>query len=313
LAETGKRLGRKDLHLVASVAPPDTILTWYHFSAKAIVAWPRWSEKHEIWVNDGRLQALAAMVQPGSTVVVASGDAMLAIRPVSLTEMGRNAPICIAEMEDRTLVLEMYNYLGPRKTFWELAFRGTFYKGAPRSGFYAEAPERAAYADPAAFARVVSRGKLTDEAEPPFTYDGQRARMWKVEYAREGRTLGLETDLMNWPKPVRWWTEQGDLGQPMLESPIARESRTGRVQVGDVTLICGKQAAWLFVPPKKRLMVAAYHGPEAAPLTLKGPEGSVEIEALGTGMVIRDNGRVTVEGLNLKGTSRVTGGRLAAQ
>jgi len=30
LAEIGKRLGRKDLQLVASVALPDTILTWYH-------------------------------------------------------------------------------------------------------------------------------------------------------------------------------------------------------------------------------------------------------------------------------------------
>ena len=29
LAEIGKRLGRKDLQLVASVALPDTILAWY--------------------------------------------------------------------------------------------------------------------------------------------------------------------------------------------------------------------------------------------------------------------------------------------
>jgi hypothetical protein len=67
------------------------------------------------------------------------------------------------------------------------------------------------------------------------------------------------------------------------------------------------------VPKLRNRTVAAYHGPEAAPLTLKGPEGSVEIEALGTGMVIWDNGKVTVEGLNLKGTPRVTGGRLASQ
>jgi hypothetical protein len=284
-----------------------------HFSAKAIVAWPRWDDKDEIWINEKRLERLPAVVEPGSTVVVVSGDAMMAIRPLSLTDMGRNAPIRIAEMEDRTLVLEMYNYLGPRKTFWELAFPGTFYKGAPRGGFYAEVAERSAYPNGAAFARVVASGKLTDEAEPPFTYDGQKPRMWKAEYARDGRTVGVETDLMNWPKPVRRWTDKGDLGQPMLESPVARESRTGKVQVGEATLTCGQQAAWLFASPKKRLVVAAYHGPDAAPLTLKLPGGSVELEALGTGMVIWDNGNVTVEGLNLKGTPRVTGGRLVSK
>jgi hypothetical protein len=282
-----------------------------HFSGKAIVGWPRWDDRDEIWVGEKRLEGLPAVAPPGSTVVVVSGDAMTAIRPVAITDMGRGAPIRLAVMQDRTLVLEMYNYLGPRKTFWELASPGTFYKGAPRNGYYAEVAERSAYPNGAAFARVVSSGKFTDEAEAPFTYDGQRPRVWRVEYSRDGRSLGVETDLMNWAKPVRRWTDKGDLGQPMLESPLARESRTGKIQVGEATLTCGKQPAWLFVSPKKRLLVAAYHGPDVAPLTLKLPEGSVEIEGIGTGTVIWDNGNVSVEGLGLKGTPRVTGGRLA--
>ena len=33
---------------------------------------------------------------------------------------------------DGDLALELYNYLGPAKTFWELANPGAFYRGMPR-------------------------------------------------------------------------------------------------------------------------------------------------------------------------------------
>jgi hypothetical protein len=284
-----------------------------HFSAKAIVAWPRWGDPgDEVWVDDRRVESFPASVPPGSVVVVVSGDAMTAIRPLTVSDAGRDAPIRVSLFADQTLAIEMYNYLGQSKLHWEFAYPGTFFQGVPQNGFYAEVAERSAYPNGAAFARVVSSGKFTDVAEAPFTqgYNEHKPRLWKVEYSRDGRSLGVEADLMDWAKPVPRWTDKGVLGQPMLESPLARQSRTGTVQVGETTLSSGKQPAWLFVSPKENLVVAAYHGPDVAPLTLKLPEGSVELDGIGTGTVIWDNGNVSVEGLGLKGAPRVTGGRL---
>jgi hypothetical protein len=280
------------------------------FSAKTVVAWPQWGTKDELWIGTRRLQSTQAPVPEGSTVVVVSGDVMTAIRPLGRTGLGTNAPLRIRRMSDGTLLFEMYNYLGPRKTFWELA-RGAFYQGTPKNGFYAEVSERSKYRTGGEFAEAVASGKLTDVSDAPFTSDGRRPRLWKTEYSRDGRSLGVEVDLMNWAKPARRWTNQGEAGRPMLESPIARQSRGGNIEVKGAVLTCGRQPAWLFVSPKRRFVVAAYHGPEAAPLKLELPEGSVELESIGAGMVTWDAGQVTVEGIGIRGTPKVAGGRLA--
>ena len=146
---------------------------------------------------------------------------------------------------------------------------------------------------------------LSDEAETPFTYDGgDEERLWKVEYGRDGRRLGIEVDLMQW-KLKRRWTGDGEQEWPMLESPLARQTRDGWVEVGGATLECGKAAAWVLASPERRCWVAAYHGPEPAPLTFSVPEGKVEIESMGTGTVVWDNGRVrvaaTIQGKTVRG------------
>ena len=88
-------------------------------------------------------------------------------RPLELTDLGGGAPIRLVEL-DGHLALEMYNYTGPAKTFWEMAKPGSFYQGQPRCGFYAELAEahrlRPAGAD---FAAEVASGTLVDEAAPP--------------------------------------------------------------------------------------------------------------------------------------------------
>jgi len=77
-------------------------------------------------------------------------------------------------------------------------------------------------------------------------------------------------------------------------------------------LECGKAAAWILASPERRCWVAAYHGPEAAPLVFTVPEGKVEIESMGTGIVVWDNGRVSVEANDVQGTPTVEGGELAS-
>jgi hypothetical protein len=269
------------------------------FSAKAALIWTRRDLVDEIWVGEGQVETLPAEVPPGETVVVGSGEALVAARPLARTDLGRDAPIRLTEVQG-DLVLELYNYLGPRKSFWELNWPGAFYRGRPRCGVYVEAAERSAYPDGRAFARVVAGGTLEDVTAPPFTYRGEDERLWTVEYARDGQTLGIEIDLMAWALKRRW-TQAGDLGWPMLESPVARESRSGHIALGGATLTCGPEAAWLFASPVTGRWAAAYHGLQPAPLTLTVPDGSVEVAAMGTGTVVWDNGQVTVEAVGLQG------------
>ncbi|MGC9396256.1 MAG: hypothetical protein ACP5J4_15540 [Anaerolineae bacterium] len=265
-------------------------------SAKAAFIWTQRALVDEIWVGAQRITALPVDVPPGEVVVVGSGEALFAVLPLARTDLGRDAPIRLVERAG-DLVLEIYNYLGPEKGFWEMGWPGAFYKGKPQCGVYLEVAERAAYPDGRAFGQTVASGVLLDETGAPFTYAAEGERLWTVEHSRDGQTLGLEVDLMAWELKRRW-TQAGELGWSMLESPLARQSRTGHIEAGGATLDCGKESAWLFASPATGRYVAAYHGLTPAPLTLTTPGGTVELALIGTGTVVWDNGEVTVEALS---------------
>jgi hypothetical protein len=273
------------------------------FGAKAALIWTRRDLVDEIWLGDRRVETLPVEVPPGETVVVGSGDALVAVRPLTRTDLGRDAPIRLIEIQG-DLVLEIYNYLGPQKSFWELNWPGAFFKGRPQCGAYVEVTERDAYPDGRVFAQAVASGTLKDVTAPPFIYQGEGERLWTVDYARGGQTLGIEVDLMAWALKRRW-THEGDLGWPMLQSPVAQETRTGHITLGSATLACGPEAAWLFASPDTGRWVAAYHGLQPAPLTLTVPDGSVRVAAMGTGTLVWDNGEVTVEAVGLQGMPTV--------
>jgi len=281
----------------------------YTTSAKATLICRDRKAVDEILINANRINVLPAKVSPDDTVVICSGDVMVAIRPLKCTDLGHQSPIQLVQLGD-DLVLEMYNYKGPKKVFWELQWPGGFFKGVPQSGFYIEMAERSDYPSAAEFSRIVAGGKLTDVTEKPFTYVGQGDRLWTVEYSRDDKTLGIEADLIKWELKRRW-NEKGPIGWPMLESPVARQTLTGQVSVGNATLQCGKEAGWLFGSPKTKRWAAGYHGLTAAPLTLTVPGGKVEIEAITVGTVFWDNGKVTIDALGLQGKPRIKGGRLS--
>lgn len=277
-------------------------------SAKAALIWTQRELVDEIWIGDRRVSKLPADVGQDEIVVIGSGDTLMAVRPLTRTDIGRQAPMRLVEIAG-DLVLEIYNYLGPQKAFWEMEWPGAFYKGQPQCGFYLEAAERSEYSDGASFAATIESGVLRDITDDPFVYSGEEERLWSVEYSRNDETIGLEVDIMEW-KLKRRWTQDGVIGWPMLSSPVARETMNGEVTVGNATLSCGKEAAWLFASPETKVWAAAYHGLVAAPLTLTVPDGKVEIEAMGMGTIVWDNGVVTIEAIDLKGTPIATGGRL---
>jgi hypothetical protein len=179
-----------------------------------------------------------------------------------------------------------------------MGWPGAFYKGKPQCGFYSEVAERSAYPDGATFARAVAAGTLVDRAETPYVYAGEGERLWTVEYARDGRVLGIEVDLMEW-RLKRRWTQDGELGWPMLESPVARQARGGQVEVGRARLECGPEAGWLYACPERDLWVAGYHGLAPAPLKLALPQAEIEVAAMGTGTICWQDGKTTIDAVGI--------------
>lgn len=285
----------------------------HHSSAKAVVATARWDDQRDqVWVNDRMITQLPDTVrEQNATFVLATGDILLAIKPFTLTNLGTSDQLIVKKTEDNTLVLEMYNYQGPIKTFWELAWPGTFYQGQPRCGFYAEVAERTAYPTGADFARMVNSGTVTDEMPPRVTYTGQENLPWEVSYARAGRALGMEVDLFDWFKPARRWTEEGPQAQPMLRSRFAIQDTSGTLTLEGVTLKSQPtQSAWLYRSPDGTTVVAAYQGGEPSPLVLNVPQGEVIIPSLTYGLVVWKDGQVKIDAADQEGDIKVTGGTL---
>lgn len=274
-------------------------------STKGNIIWAVRDLVDEIWVGQRQIDSLPVDLKEDETVVVVSGEVMSAVRPVSRTKLSTDAPLRLVEKGD-DLVLEMYNYVGDPMTIVQL---DSLNGGRLQCGFYFEMAERSEYASGAAFAKVVASGKITDKTEHVVSDSGKSVPVWHVAYNRGGETLGLEIDAEEWV-PKRRWTETGDLGFPMLESSVARQNKEGRVVVADAVFTCGKEAAWLFAPPGTGRYVAAYHGQTAAPATLIVPGGKVEVASMGVGTIVWDNGKVTVEAVDLKGKPNVVGGEL---
>ena len=162
-----------------------------------------------------------------------------------------------------------------------------------------------AHSNGQSFGQLVDSGELKDHAADPFAYDSKTPRPWSVEYTRDDQTLGIEIDLMTFTLNRRW-TQDGDLGWPMLKSPIAIQNRTGRIEVGDASLECGQDAGWLYASPNQNLFIAGYHGPTHAPLTLTVPAGKVEIESLSCGTITWHDSKIAVDALDLQGKPQIT-------
>ena len=276
-------------------------------SAKAALIWSRAEDVEELWVNGSRIGNLPADVPERSVIVVACGNVYVVVRPLDRTKLGVHAPIRIVEHRG-CLVLEMYNYLGPDKTFWELANPGSFFQGYVRNGFYVEVVARNHYASGKAVYESLASGQINEELDEAQTFDGDSSRKWSVSYSGDDRSLGIEVDLMRW-RIQRRWSDGQDMGYPMLSSPVAIENRSGSMEVGNARLHCGNDAAWLVAIPEADLWVGAYHGPERSSFTLEVPDGRVHIERLEAGMVVWDKKQVTVDAIGLEAEPSVIGAR----
>ena len=267
-------------------------------SAKAALIWQGRAQVDEIWIRDRKVESLPVQVQPGEVLVVGSGAAWMAVRPLQGDNLGREAPMQLIE-KDGDLVFELYTYRGEPKSFWDLGWPGAFYHGKPRCGFYFEMAARDEYSSGADFAAAVAAGQLDEETQAPFTYAGEGQRRWAVSYQRGQRSLGIAVDLMAWKLLTRQ-QDGREMGWPMLESNLARENRDGSVRVGEAELTFSSGAGWLYACPQRRLWVAGLTTLQPAALTLQTPAGNVRVGAMGTGVLVFEDGQVTLDGVDVQ-------------
>ena len=187
-------------------------------------------------------------------------------------------------MSEQTLVLSR-----------EIANPGSFYKGQPQCAFYAESAERSDHESLSAFSRLVTSGDFRDDvAAEAKRHTCQKARCWKLGYARGEQSLGLSVDLMQW-KLLRRWNETGDIVYPLLESAVARQSARGIIQVDGARLHAGDAKLWLYGKRESDLWVAGGIANQPTHLVLEFPDRSLRIEQFRYGTIKVLAGRVELD------------------
>ncbi|MEM7737683.1 MAG: hypothetical protein AAF267_18040 [Deinococcota bacterium] len=256
----------------------------------------------EVWLDGKHVPSNTFESDGDELVIITISEVYIAIKPLTRTQLGKTRPMRLVE-RGGDLVLDLYNYLGSNKSFWELDWPHFFHKGKVQCGIYMEVAKRTDYVDARAFRDHILSGTFTDDTADAFTFAGkqkagQQERCWSVSYARDGEELGIEVDLMQWQLKRRW-THAGELDWPMLEAPFAQQNATGLVECNGATLECNPASAWLYASPERDLFVAAYHGDEPSPLKLTTPTTTVTISSMGFGMVVLDRGELQVDALEL--------------
>ena len=248
----------------------------------------------------------ATALPHGAGVVLALGPIHLAVRPLGRGDLQRCAPMRLRR-RNGMMVLEMFDYEGPPRTFWQLGRPSAFWSGHPRSAFYAEMIDASGVDIDAASARL-DADVFVDDVEPPRRLPDGAARRWTLAHARDGASFGMEVDLANW-RLVRDWTTAGEIGLPMLSAPNAAQSVGPEVAAAGATLACGKRVGWIVGVPEAGLWVAGVHPGAPGPVALAVPGGKVRIGETPGALIEWRGGVVRVE--HSSGGVEIEGGRRA--
>jgi hypothetical protein len=226
-------------------------------------------------------------------VCIAAGDAYIAVIPLDPTDMGAGAPLALRR-EGEKLTLDVYNYRGSAKQFWEHRSQsGPFYQGNVRNAVIIEVAERGEYASLGAFAEHVATAMVADSV------DVERTR--EIAYASEGGSIALRYSLVDMSPRGRVFD-----GVPYA-APIARAgaadgrgpqlvaSREGLMVAGRTKLLAGTSPKWLIADDNAGHAVVIKPVDDEAPLWLETANTIVECDAFGLGRVEVDDGEGAVD------------------
>jgi hypothetical protein len=247
------------------------------------------------WVGERSVGQLPVTVEPGEPVVVDTGAVYVAMIPLQPSDMGSDAPIELSRIGGE-LVLDVYNYRGPAKSFWEYqSLGGAFYKGNVRNAAIIEIAARSDFPDAGAFRRHVASASVADSVDEDYGRE--------IVYASGGSTLSLRYSL--WDMSV---IERKRDGMPYV-APMGRagasdgtgpqwiQSRDALVALADAKLMAGRTSKWLFADPDVGRYVFVNPSDETAPVWLETPRTIVECDEFAFGRIEIDErpAMVTVE------------------
>ena len=295
LLDEGQFFGVQDGSRSIGICVPKFMDSWQtRTAAKLVFIVSRRENVTDVLVDGDRATSFPYTLSDGALIVFGFEQSLLAIKLLSRTDLGRNAPIQLIE-RDGDLLLEIYNYKGSAKTFWELAQPGSFYQGQPQCGFFAEAAECSNYESIEAFADVVSKGELSDEVEDAVDrFSRNQERKWRVAYNRDGKELGIEVDLIHW-KLLSRWNNVGPLKYPLLESRNSVQRMGGDFSVGAAKVGPCRGSVWLYGNDEARLWVLGGYSDEGTKLAIETPTVSVTVSDFRFGQVLIQGDRVSLD------------------
>jgi hypothetical protein len=260
-------------------------------SYKLSVRVPGANETTQVWYGDQRVVAFPRAVPPRVPVVFAEGGVYIAITPLAQTDMGSDAPIEL-DLRDGGMTLDIYNYRGPAKVFWEYAsLGGAFYKGNVRNAFVIEVAQRSEYGDIDAFRRHVTAARIDDVCQG---YDRS------ITYACDDGELAMRYSLWD----MRLIERRVD-GAP-YEAPMARAgaldgsgpqwalSAGGTIALGDATLTA-PGAISLLADADARRYVVLRTALEPGALRLATARSRIECASFAFGRLELDEAEGTLE------------------
>lgn len=260
----------------------------------------------DVWVDDRRINTWPAYLEPEQRVVIGFGDAYVALFPLAQTDMGSDAPIEL-NLVDGTLTLDIYNYRGPGKTFWEYrSHGGPFFKGNVRNAFAIETADRAAFATIEAFRTHIAASTISDAT------NGNHHRT--IEYASAGGSVALTYSLWDMTLIERrhdgapYAPPAANVGAIDGAGPQFTQTTEAKTQLARATLHATATPHWLIADDEARRYIAINPSNTAAPLRLTTPTTEITCEALPFARIDLDetNNIVRIDTATDPGEIRVT-------
>jgi hypothetical protein len=214
---------------------------------------------------------------------------MVALEP---SDMGSDAPIEL-RVSDGELVLDVYNYRGPAKTFWEHRSQsGPFYKGNVRNAVIIEVAAKGDFGTVDAFRKHVAAASIADSVDEDYARE--------IVYASGGSTLSLRYSLWDMSVIERkrdgapYVPPMGRAGALDGAGPQWLQSRDALIELGGAKLMAGRTPKWLFAGEAPRRCVFVNPSDEAAPVWFETSAVVVECDEFAFGRIEIDEGAATV-------------------
>ncbi len=266
------------------------------------------SDRTQVWCGD----LIAGERYPreltaGEPIVIAEGGAYIALIPLEPSDMAHGAPI-VLDRTEQGLRLDIYNYRGPAKTFWEHRSQaGPFYKGNVRNAFILEVASRGEYADADRFRRHIAGARISDSVDEEYVRE--------IAYASDGGSIAMRYSL--WDMELLERRFDGATFVPPMGRAGALDgsgmqwlqSRDSMIDLAGTKLLAGRAPKWLAADADAGRYVFVNPSDEEVPLWLETPRTVIECDAFGFGRVELDEGEgvVSVDALGEIGTLRLRG------